>query len=126
MTIRREQMTRSLADKECRDLFVCEEVDTGLAFQIRAMRQARGWSQRDLAQRLGMTQEGVSRLENPEYGKLTLTTLKRLASVFDVGLAVRFVPFSALIEWAVNFGPSDLAVPSYAASAPPAQPEPAP
>ncbi len=110
---RHEQIANSLQDKEYRDLFVTEEIDTGVPFQIRAMRQARGWSQKELATRLGMAQEGVSRLENPDYGKLTLTTLKRLASAFDVGLAVRFVPFSHLVDWAVNFSPEDLAVPDY-------------
>jgi transcriptional regulator with XRE-family HTH domain len=113
ISARWQQIARSLLDKEYRDLFVIEEINTGLPFQIRAMRQARGWSQKDLADRVGMTQEGVSRLENPDYGKSTLTTLKRLASVFDVGLVVRFVPFSHLVDWAVNFGPEDLAVPDY-------------
>lgn len=108
-----QQIASSLSDKEYRDLFTIEEINTGLPFQIRAMRQVRGWSQKDLADRVGMTQEGVSRLENPDYGKPTLTTLKRLASAFDVGLAVRFVPFSHLVDWAVSFGPEDLAVPDY-------------
>ena len=108
-----QQIARSLSDKEYRDLFAIEEINTGLPFQIRAMRQARGWSQKDLADHAGMTQEGVSRLENPDYGKPTLTTLKRLASAFDVGLVVRFVPFSQLVDWAINFGPADLAVPDY-------------
>lgn len=107
------QIADSLSEKEYRDSFVIEEINTGVPFQIRAMRQARGWSQKELAARMGMTQEGVSRLENPDYGKLTLTTLKRLASAFDVGLAVRFVPFSHLVDWAVNFSPNDLAVPDY-------------
>ena len=110
---RREQIAASLQDKEYRDLFVTEEIDTGVPFQIRVMRQARGWSQKEFAARLGMTQEGVSRLENPNYGKLTLTTLKRLASAFDVALAVHFVPFSRLVDWAANLSPDDLAVPDY-------------
>jgi transcriptional regulator with XRE-family HTH domain len=46
-----------------------------------------------------MNQNSVSRLENPEYGKPTLTTLKRLAAAFDVALVVRFVPFSKLVNW---------------------------
>jgi hypothetical protein len=46
-----------------------------------------------------MTQNAVSRLENPFYGKATITTLKRIAAVFDVALVVRFVPFSRLVKW---------------------------
>lgn len=113
ISARREQIVSSLHDKEYRDLFFTEEIDTGVPFQVRAMRQARGWSQKELAARLGMTQEGVSRLENPNYGKLTLTTLKRLASAFDVALSVRLVPFSQLVDWAANLSPEDLAVPDY-------------
>ena len=110
---RREQIVRSLRDKEDRDIFVSEEIDTGLPFQIRALRKDRGWSQRELAERVGITQEGISRLESLSYGRYTLTTLKRLASAFDVALVVRFEPFSRLIEWTANLSPEDLAVPDY-------------
>ncbi len=110
---RRAQIAASLRDKEYRDIVVSEEIDTGLPFQIRAMRQDRGWSQKELAERLGMTQEGVSRLESLSYGKFTIATLKRLASAFDVALAARFIPFSLLVDWTANFSPEDLAVPDY-------------
>jgi hypothetical protein len=46
-----------------------------------------------------MTQHAISRLESQGYGKPTLTTLKRLAAAMDVGLIVRFVPFSELVDW---------------------------
>jgi len=46
-----------------------------------------------------MSQNAISRLESPEYGKQTITTLKRLAAAMDVGLIVRLVPFSELIDW---------------------------
>ncbi len=112
---RLDMITASLQDKTYRDLFVTEQIDTGLSFQIRAMRQARGWTQEELAARIGMKQEGVSRLESLDYGRFTLTTLKRLASVFDVALVVRFVPFSDLAESTANVSPQDLVVPSYLA-----------
>lgn len=110
---RREQIVASLQDKEYRDLCASEEVDTGLPFQIRAMRKARGWSQRELGERMGMTQEGVSRLESLDYGRYTLATLKKLASAFDVALVVRFEPFSQLVDSVVNLSPEDLAVPDF-------------
>jgi transcriptional regulator with XRE-family HTH domain len=102
-----------LRDKESRDIFVEEEIKTGVPFQIRALRKDRGWSQRELAAQIGMTQEGVSRLENPNYGKFTFTTLLRLASAFDVGLMVRFAPFSELVDWVVNLDSDDMAVPDF-------------
>ena len=46
-----------------------------------------------------MNQNAISRLESSNYGKPTITTLKRLAASMDVGLIVRFVPFSEMIDW---------------------------
>jgi hypothetical protein len=46
-----------------------------------------------------MNQNAISRLERPDYGKATLTTLRRLAAAMDVALIVRFVPFSELVDW---------------------------
>jgi hypothetical protein len=67
-----------------------------------------------------MTQNAISRLESSTYGKATVTTLKRLASVYDVALIVRFVPFSYLVDWVsgipqVDFGisSSSFDVPSF-------------
>lgn len=86
------------------------------------MRDRENWSQEELAERVGMNQNAISRLENPFYGKATLTTLKRLAAAFDVGLVVRFVPFGELVDWVsstprVNTGLSTeaLSVPSFEA-----------
>jgi len=110
---KREQIAANLRDKERRELFVDEQIDTGLPFQIRAIRQARDWSQTTLSERAGMAQGAISRLESLSYGKYTLTTLKRLAAAFDVGLVVRFEPFSELVDWESNLSPEDLAVPEY-------------
>jgi transcriptional regulator with XRE-family HTH domain len=72
-----------------------------IAFQIRQLRKAEGWEQRDLARELGnpKLQPMISRYENPDYGRYSITTLLELAAAFDVALAVRFVPFSELVEW---------------------------
>ncbi len=46
-----------------------------------------------------MNQNAISRLESPNRGRPTITTLKRLAETMDVALVVRFVPFSKLTKW---------------------------
>jgi len=74
-------------------------INKGLAYQLRAMREARGWSQEEVAHLVNMPQTAISRLESPSYGKPTITTLKRMAKVYDVGLVVQFVPFSKLVNW---------------------------
>jgi len=73
-------------------------INKGLAYQLRAMREARNWSQEELAALVDMPQTAISRLESPNYGRPTITTLKRMARVYDVGLDVRFVPFSLLVD----------------------------
>lgn len=99
--------------KEYRDAFVEEHIDTGVPFQIHALREERKWTQKDLGIHAGMAQETISRLEDPSYGKLTLKTLKRLASAFDVALMVRFVPFSELVEWELHLTPDSLKAQSF-------------
>ncbi|MEX0786199.1 MAG: helix-turn-helix transcriptional regulator [Dehalococcoidia bacterium] len=110
---RSEQIWKSLEDKEYRDAFNAD-VDTGLAFQIRALREKNGWTQAQLGERAGgKAQETISQWENPNYGSYTLNSIKDLAVAFDVGLAVRFVPFSDLVEWNANLTPERIAPPSF-------------
>lgn len=113
MSSRRHRLVDALRDKEFREAFVSEGVDTAIPLQIRANREARGWSQRDLADRMNTKQEGVSRLENVNYGKMTLSTLKVVAAAFDVGLLVRLVPFGKLIDEIESMAPKKLVVPSF-------------
>ncbi len=91
-----------------------EGVYTLLAFQIRALREQREWSQKKLGRMSNMAQERVSILEDPNAeSKPTLNTLLRLAAAFDVGLDVRFVPFSKIIDGSFNNTPIALQVPGF-------------
>ncbi|MGH8071334.1 MAG: helix-turn-helix transcriptional regulator [Candidatus Entotheonellia bacterium] len=109
----REDLIADLQSKKFRDAFVSSRVSNTLALQIRAMRQERGWSQAYLAELLGTSQNAVWRLESPQYGKYSTTTLKRLASIFDVGLAVWLVPFSKLVDRVTHLSTDDILVPSF-------------
>lgn len=111
----RKSLSR-LRDKAVRDAFVASEVETLLPFQIRAMRQERGWSQQELAARAGMRQARISVLENPSYeGAINVQTLVKLASAFDVALVVRFAPFSELVSWASQLSEASHNVPEFEA-----------
>jgi len=99
--------------KEYREAFVESEISIGIPFQIRAIREKRKWSQQDLAEKTGKKQSVISQLENPNYGRLSLSTLKTLAAAFDCGLLVRFVPYSELIWRATNLSPDDLSIPDF-------------
>ena len=109
----RRDFLDEVQDEEYRHEFVSEHVTEGLAFQINLIRQARGWTQEELAKRCDMAQESISRLEDPNYGRYALKTLKRLAKTFDVGLLVRFVSFGELGEWTVDLPSRKLTPPSY-------------
>lgn len=87
-----------LKRKSYRDAYVEEHVKTSLPFQIRALREQREWSQADLGEKTGMRQNAISRLEKPDYGSLSVNTLIRLASAFDVALLIKFVPFRKLLD----------------------------
>jgi transcriptional regulator with XRE-family HTH domain len=109
----RRQIVNKLSDKEYRDIFVSEQINTGLAFQIQTMREKRGWTQAELGRKTGMAQSRISVMEDANYSRLSLNTLKRLASAFDVALVVRFEPFSGLVEHFVHLDSSSLNVASF-------------
>lgn len=102
-----------LPNKEFRENYVAENVRRGVAYQIRALREARGWTPAELARQAGLPQSNISRWENPTYGKFNLSTLIEIAAVFDVALSVRFVGFEELLASLSDLRPRTLAVPSY-------------
>uniref|UniRef100_E6Q012 HTH cro/C1-type domain-containing protein n=1 Tax=mine drainage metagenome TaxID=410659 RepID=E6Q012_9ZZZZ len=112
-----ERIRRS---KEARARLVSSNLDKGIAFQIRATRDKRKMTQAALAAATGMTQNNISRIEDEDYGRQTLSSLKRVAEALDVALVVRFVPFSQYIDWLSGtpfrdegIRPAAMAVPSF-------------
>lgn len=102
-----------LKRKAYRDAYVEEHVKTSLPFQIRALREQREWSQADLGAKTGMRQNAISRLEKSNYGSLSVNTLIRLASAFDVALMIKFVPFRKLLDEFSDLSTEALEVPSF-------------
>ncbi len=113
MNSKYEQMWENLSDPDFRKQFITEHVDVGIAFQIRSLRNRQELTQVDLAKLLDAKQSLVSSWENPSYGRYTMKTLKDLANAFDVGLLVRFVPFSKLVDWTVDITSDVIAPPSF-------------
>lgn len=94
-----ESLIRRMIDKKTvRDAYVRAEITSSLAHQIRALRVKRGWSQRDLADKLKTKQSFISKIENPSYGKISLNTLFDLSCAFDVGLDVKFVSLVSMVR----------------------------
>jgi ribosome-binding protein aMBF1 (putative translation factor) len=59
-----------------------------LAQRIVELREKRGLTQAQLADRVGTTQAGISRLENPNYRNYSLITLEKVANALGVRLKV--------------------------------------
>src|SRR5690554_2415184 len=77
-------------DAEYRQAYAEAAIEQGIAWQIRANREARNLSQTELAKKIGTRQSAVSRLEDPEHGGHTIPTLLKLAHAFDCALSVKF------------------------------------
>jgi transcriptional regulator with XRE-family HTH domain len=102
-----------LRDKAYREAFVVSQLKRGLPMQIRVMLKDRGWNQGDLAERSGLKQGVISRAADPDYGNLTINTILRIASGFDVAYVGRFVPFSDLARWYADLSEPALSVPGF-------------
>lgn len=110
---KKQKLIEELKDKRYRDAFISAHIDTGIPFQIRAIRKQRKWTQKELADHAGMLQERISVAENPNYSRFNLKTLKKIASAFDVALIVRYVPFSELVKWELDLSPESLQAVSF-------------
>lgn len=71
--------------------------------QLHALRLKREWTQKQFAQEADMKQSRVSAMEQPGAVNFNLETLVRAAAVHGVGLQVKFVPFSEMLEWENKF-----------------------
>lgn len=112
-TSRKKQIVQSLQSKAAREAFVESQIETGVSFQIRANREARKWSQAELANRAEKKQPFIAKMEGPNHGAPNLRTLRELAAAFDVALIVRFVPFSEVVDWVANLPGKDLSAASF-------------
>jgi transcriptional regulator with XRE-family HTH domain len=82
---------KDLNSKAYRDAYMSNHVRAGIAYQLQALREQSGLSQAEFAKKIGKPQSVVSRLENTEYGKVTIQTLLDIAVSLDIALLVRFV-----------------------------------
>ena len=60
-----------------------------IALQIAALRKEAGLSQKELARRLGTSQQQISRLESPSYEGHSLSMLRRVAEVLGATVQVK-------------------------------------
>ena len=96
-----EALRDELKDPEYSEGYAESFLDSYLATQIKVLREQARLSQKGLAEMLGTGQGVVSRIEDVNYSKWNISTLKKLARAFRVRLKVsrRFHAnrFSALL-----------------------------
>jgi len=63
-----------------------------IAYRIAQLRKQRHITQRELAKKMGTTQQTISRLEDSENTQVTLHTLTRLARALKARLSVDLIP----------------------------------
>jgi transcriptional regulator with XRE-family HTH domain len=108
-----KRLFEKLKSKPYRQAYVAEHVRTGIAYQIRSLRAQRGWSQKRLAEEMGKPQSVVSRLEDPDYGKLSVQTILEGAAAFDVALLVQYISFPEFLRRTQDVSPEALRVDSF-------------
>lgn len=108
-----ENLAREFSDREYREAYADDFTDSFVAMQIRAIREQRGMTQKELADKIATAQAGVSRLENANYSGRSISTLKKVAREFDCWLRVSFESYGLLVEEADRFGEEALRRPSF-------------
>ncbi len=114
MTSGERALFEGLRDEEYRRELVSERVRASIALQIQALRTQRDkMTQTQLGKLLGKAQPWISKLEDPEYGKVTVATLLEVADAFDVDLEIKFRPFSKAIRELSSQRPDYYDMPSF-------------
>lgn len=94
--------------KDYRDAYLDNAVRSSVAYQIQALRKKAGLSQSEFAKKLGKPQSTVCRLEQEQYGRVSLTTLLDIAKAADVGLVVRFTDYANVLKATFRMSERDL------------------
>lgn len=109
----RDRLLGRFQEPEYRQTYVEAFLNTSIAAQIRALRRSRKLSQKQLGVLIGTKQSGVSALENVNYSRWSLSTLRKIARVFDVALVVRFESFGEILDDITSFDAAKLDKPSF-------------
>ncbi len=80
--------TRRFRDPDFGVKFIKRTETWDVALQLASLRKRSGLSQRELAKRVGTSQQQISRLESPSYRGHSLSMLRRVAEVLGAGVRV--------------------------------------
>lgn len=103
-------------DPEYRHGYATAAIEQKLCWQLRVMRTNRGWSQKELSKRSGVSLRTIQRYEggnNRSNGELRFTIIQKIAKAFDVAMSMELIPFSALLKERERLGENDLNIRAY-------------
>ena len=86
-----EYIVEQMRDPEFRAAYEALEPEFELARQVIRLRLQRGLTQKELAERVGTQQSGISRLEGMNQMP-SLSFLRRVAEALDARVQIRLVP----------------------------------
>lgn len=85
-----DRLREDLRDPQFRRAFEKERKRLRIALQMAEIRRKKRLSQKDLARRMGTSQQVISRLESGDYDGYTLKTLEKFAQATGSRLVVEF------------------------------------
>ncbi len=106
-----------LSSKDYRHSYLKEMTTGWIVHQIRELRNERCWSQSRLGDEASKPQSAIARIEDPDYGKWSVSTLLEIAEAFDVALQVRFVDWPSFLSSTDDSSPERMRVPSFSVEA---------
>lgn len=104
------ELREKLKDCNYRRAYLRATLNVNLPAQIRALRLRSGKTQSELAAASGMMQPRVSAMETPGATNFNVDTLVRVATAFGVGIVIKFVPISEMVDWERAFSQDHFSV----------------
>lgn len=87
-------LARKRADARFDAEFAAADQAWDIALQLAALRQARGLTQKQVAELLDTKQQAIARLEDPAYTGHSLTMVRRYVEALGASLQINIVPAS--------------------------------
>ena len=103
-------LERKLQDADFRARFEAADQAWDIALQLSALRQARGLTQKQVAEMLGTKQQAIARLEDPAYSGHSLSMVRKYVEALGASLDVTIVPAEVIGAYAAQRSPKPLFV----------------
>ena len=101
-------LERKLQDTEFRARFEAADQAWDIALQLAALRQARGLTQKEVADLLGTKQQAIARLEDPACTGHSLSMVRKYVEALGASLDVTIIPAETTGAYAAQRSPKPL------------------